>query len=118
MSAEVPEAEWKYFRKVSKTALQVLCQRILDEIEQVSRDGSKTAHERYLEIFKLIRKRDDDIAIAFNDMRRSVFYQQLASIRYQNLLTDEQWNGFSEATRQRVEGLIEILHPRRTSKRK
>jgi hypothetical protein len=112
MSLDVPEPEWKHFRKVREVALQVLCQRILDEIDEVNRDMSRTAHERYLAVFALIGRRNEDIAIAFDNVRRSTFYQQLASMRYQDLLTEEQWAGFSESTRERVEGLIEILRPR------
>lgn len=100
MSGDFPEADWKVLRSVKDAALNRLCERILDESRRVMDDGSLTAHQRYLKLFKLIQDRDDDIAMAFNDMRRSRAMNRISWIRYLDLLTEEEWERFSPRTRE------------------
>lgn len=110
MSADDFEADWRVLRSVKDAALNRLCERIMDECREVMDDGALTPHQRYLKLFKLIRDRDDDIASAFNDMRRSRAMQRISWIRYLDLLTDEEWERFSPRTRdtaQFLAGMIE-----------
>ena len=100
MSGDFPEADWKVLRSVKDAALNRLCERILDEGRRVMDDRSLSAHQRYLKLFKLIQRRDDDIAKSFNDMRRSRAVYRIAWIRYLKLLTDEEWERFSPRTRE------------------
>lgn len=100
MSGDFPEADWKVLRSVKDAALNRLCERIMKECRRVMDDGSQSAHQRYLRLYKLIQRRDDDIANAFNDMRRSRAVQRIAWMRYLGLLTDEEWQRFSPRTRE------------------
>jgi hypothetical protein len=52
-------------------ALDRFCERVLSEISQISSDSNKTRHQRYVAIFKLLERRDRELADAFNDLRRS-----------------------------------------------
>ena len=72
----------------------------------VSTDTSN--HECYLAIFKLLRRRDEELAEAFNTPRRSTALVQLARIQFQELLTDEEFARFSPETRARVQAFLEI----------
>jgi methionyl-tRNA synthetase len=99
MSRDFPESDWKVLRSVKQDALNRLCERIMDECRRVMDDGSLSAHQRYLKLFKLIQDRDEDVANAFNDMRRSRAVQQISWMRYLNLFTDEEWERFSPDTR-------------------
>lgn len=98
--SDFPENDWKVLRSVKDAALNRLCERIMDECRAVMDDGSLSPHERYLKLFKLIRERNDDIAHAFDDMRRSRAVQRISWIRYLDLLTEEEWNRFSPGTRE------------------
>lgn len=100
MSGDFPEADWKVLRSVKDAALNRLCERILDECRRVMDAPNGTAHERYLRLFELIQDRDDDIANAFNDMRRSRALNRISWINYLDLLTDEEWERFSPRTRE------------------
>lgn len=100
MSGDFPETDWKVLRSVKDAALNRLCERILDECRGVMDDRGLTPHQRYLKMFKLVQDRDDDIANAFNDMRRSLAVQQISWIRYLGLLTDEEWERFTPRTRE------------------
>jgi len=100
---KMTESEWKLFRKLREVALDRFCQRVLFEVNSLASDTVKGNHERYLAIFKLIKLRDDELAYAFNNPRRSIALRQLASIRYLKLLTDEEFAGFDKETRDTIQ---------------
>jgi cell fate regulator YaaT (PSP1 superfamily) len=100
MSGDFPESDWKVLRAVKDAALNRLCERILGECRRVMDAGGLSAHQRYLKLFKLLHDRDDDIAMAFNDMRRSRALNRISWMYYLKLLTDEEWDRFSPQTRE------------------
>lgn len=87
MSRDIPERDWKIFRELHEIALSRLCDKILTEARrEIDRPG-KSSHEKYLGLYKLIQKRDDDIARAFNGFRRSTAIMQIGIIHSMGLLT-------------------------------
>lgn len=107
MSHDIKESDWKVFRELHSIALDRFCQRILDEVRSVSADGTQGAHKRYLAIYDLIRRRDREIAIAFNDMRRSSAIRQLLAIQSHKLLTDEELSRLSPELRELLRSCFE-----------
>ena len=103
MSRVISEPDWKLFRRLQPLALERFCQWVLSEIERVASYGKKSSHERYLAVFKLIERRDKELADAFDDMRRSTALRQLACLRSRGLVTDEEFAGFSPETRGAVD---------------
>ena len=79
--------------------------RVLSEINQISSDSNQTSHQRYGAIFKLLERRDRELADAFNDLRRSTAWRQLALIQSHGLLTEKEMADFTAETR----GVIELL---------
>ena len=106
MSPQIPEPDWKTLRVLQPMLLDRLCARILDECRAVMDDPSLTPHQRYLKTFELIQRRDDDIDIALNDLRRSMAILKLTAIRRMGLLTDEEFQRFSPKTRETIESLL------------
>ena len=102
MTREIRESDWKVFRQLHDVALARFCERVLAELRSVASEDGKSAHERYLAAYKLIHDRDRDLADAFNAMRRSTAYIQLAIIRSRGLLTDEEFARFSPEAREVV----------------
>src|SRR5882724_10653185 len=103
MSGNIPERDWKIFRELRQVALQRLCDKILAEAKaEIDRPG-KSSHEKYLSLFKLIQKRDDDIARGFNDLRRSTAVMQIGIIHSMGLFTGEELRRFSAETLRIVE---------------
>ena len=96
MSQRIAESDWKRFRQLHSIALERFCQKILSEVESVSTDGSKNFHQRYLDIYKIIERRDKELSKVFNDPRRSAALMQLVSIYDLGLITDAELNGFSQ----------------------
>lgn len=79
MSRDLPEPDWKAFRKLREIALERFCERVLGEIGTIASIGETSYHERYLKIYRLIDQRDDELARAFSDPRRSRAILQLAA---------------------------------------
>ena len=102
MAREIPESNWKRFRELRQVALERFCQRTLGEVVTLSNLAEKSFHERYLSVYRRIEKRDQELARAFNDARRSRMLDQLAQMRALGLLEDQELAGFSEHTREVV----------------
>lgn len=86
-------------------ALERFSQRVVDEAQAVCRDESLTAHERYLKLYGLIDDQNEEMASAFDDVRRSTADLQLRLIRRHGLLTEEETSQFS-AELQRVTSIV------------
>jgi hypothetical protein len=76
---------------------------VLSDIERLASETGKSAHVRYLAVFKLLQRKDKELADAFDDLRRSTAWCQLAVIRSRGLLTEEEFARFSPETRGAVQ---------------
>ena len=103
MAHAVPETDWKMFRKLREVALERFCARALAEVEALRGDASRSHHERYGAILRLLRERDEQMARAFDDPRRSQMVIQLATIYALDLLVPEEVARFTPETRTRIE---------------
>lgn len=102
---EFPESDWKVFRKLQDGALERFCERVLAEIGRVASDPGKSHHQRYLEICRLLDRRDDELARAFNNPRRSTAFSQLVAIHTYGLVTEEDLSRFTPET----QALVQML---------
>lgn len=109
MSREIKESDWKLLRQFHAVTLERFCQRVLSEIVSINSDDTKSSHQRYLDIFGVIERRDREIAQTFNDLRRSTALVHLAAIQSRGLLTEDEFLRFSQETRGIVEVLLEGL---------
>jgi hypothetical protein len=108
MEREIHERDWKLFRQLQPIALDRFCERVLAEVTRLAADPKTSNHDRYLAVFKLLQRRDEELADAFNGPRRSTALIQLARIHFQELLTEEEFVRFSPETRASVQGLLEM----------
>lgn len=95
----IPERDWKIWRTLSTVALNRFCQKILDEAAEFA-DGDGTAHQRYIELFQHIKKRDRMIGEVFDAPSRSRAYMQIAFAVRKRLITRDELMQFSEATQE------------------
>ena len=86
--------------------LERFCRRVLADVIETASIPSETYHQRYLRIFQLLRKQDDDLARAFDDIRRSNALSKLMMMRALGLLTDEEFMRFRPETRNLVDKLV------------
>jgi hypothetical protein len=101
----IAEADWKALRRVHPLALERYCERVLAEIERVTGNSVQSAHQRYLEIFKIVEKHDHEMASIFDDLRRSNALTMLARMRSEGLLMADEFSGLSPEAR----GAIQLL---------
>ena len=106
MARTIAEADWKVLRRLHPLALERFCERVLAEIEQVTQNRSQSAHQRYIDIFKIVEQRDRAIARLFNDPKRSHALTMLMGIRSEGLLSDDEFSALSLETRNAIEMLL------------
>ena len=99
MARSLSESDWKLFRKLQEVALERFCDRVLVEVTRIAAETSKSSHDRYLAVFKMLKKRDRELEIAFHSPQRSTAYEQLSSILSLRLLTKDEYDQFSSAVR-------------------
>lgn len=116
MSTDVPETDWKAFRKLREVALERLCERILAELGRITVDAKRTSHTRYLAAYELIQERDDQIARAFNNPRRSVALSQLALMMSLDLINQGELQSFTPRTQSIVKALRQPMKRARATK--
>ena len=100
---DIPEADWKVFRRVHSVALARYCEQVLAEAERLAKEGGRSPHERYRELYTLIKECDKKMARLFDDRRRSVAVHMLAQLRGEGLLPEEEFSRLSPDTRAAVE---------------
>jgi hypothetical protein len=108
MSHGFPESDWKVFRALREIALERLCERILDEASTIISDSGSTHHERFGQLFSLIRDRNHDVARGFDGPKRSAMLAQLSVIHSLGLLEKSDMARFSTETRDTVESLASL----------
>lgn len=102
MEHEFTESDWRTFRELRQVALERFCKRVLDEVPRFAPNRERTYHELYLELFRWLGKRNDELAQAFDDPRRSQMLWQLAAIHAHGLLEPDEFARFTPQTRERI----------------
>ena len=103
MMRQIKESDWKLLRQLHSEAVERFCKQILLEIERINSDRAKSFHQKYLDIFEVLHRRDKEIAQTFDDLRRSTALTQLASMKARGLLTEDEFLRFSQETRDVVD---------------
>ncbi len=103
------ESDWKVFRKLREPALERYCERVLDEVGRISSDASRSHHERYLELFQVLGDRNEMLARAFDDPRRSQMLQQLAAMHALDLLQADELARFDPEIQERIAAMAELF---------
>jgi hypothetical protein len=104
---QISEPDWKLFKSVREKALERFCERVLEEVGRIRAETGKSQHERYIEIYRLMKERDKDLDRAFDHLRRSTALMQLATFRSLGLVTDDEYSRFSASTRDIIDGFLQ-----------
>lgn len=79
------ESDWKTFKVIKEKAIEQFCTRALDEFEGVVSNMDESAHNRYLQLYKLVQNRDKEMSQIFDYHSRSNAPIQLLQIRAHDL---------------------------------
>ena len=101
---EIKESDWIILQRLHSVALERFSQQILAEVEGLVSGDAKSAHQRYLDIDDLPHQCDQEMAQAFNDLRRSTALTQLALMKARGLLTEDELSQLSEGTQKVILG--------------
>jgi hypothetical protein len=104
-SPDIRGSDWKLFRELHPIAVNRYCQRFLEDVGCVVADGGKTPHDRYGEIYSLVRQATKELARAFDHKRRSTAVVQLAIIHFHGLITEDELSRFYSHTRESLQQL-------------
>jgi hypothetical protein len=102
---DIKESDWKVFKGLREIALERFCARVLDEVARINSDGTKTGHERYVAIYRLVRERDKEINPIFDYLRRSTAVRQICAFRSHDLVTEQELRQLSPELVKLVEDL-------------
>ena len=98
----IDEKDWKLMRSMKERLLDHACSRILTKIEQLIQNGSDSAHDTYLQVWKTLKSEDKDIAIMFDDLKRSNAILKLAIWKKYGIISDKEMKSFTEDTQERI----------------
>ncbi|MBI1745849.1 MAG: peptide ABC transporter substrate-binding protein [Acidobacteria bacterium] len=105
MPQQILEADWKIWKPLFEVALDRFCQRtLLGAAKYATAKG--TAHERYLDLYQYVKRRDKELAKVFDHFSRSKALVQIALAAKKKLITPEELAAFSPETQQIVELML------------
>jgi len=107
------ERDWKHLRSVHEIALERFCTQVLNDAAAIVQDGGLSAHERYLQLFRLLHERNTAMATAFDDLRRSTGLQRLTAMVGLDVLTREELAGFNPDVQATAREMSQLFSPRR-----
>lgn len=99
----IAESDWKTFKAVREEALDRFCHQVLHECRAICDDDSRTAHERYGNLYGHVRDRNREMARAFDEFSRSTAVLCLMQFQHLGLLTEEEIAQFSDDVRRSLE---------------
>jgi hypothetical protein len=96
VSDDFPEKDWRVFRELRPIWLQRYCARVNKEVIKKLSDTGRSEHERYIDVYRFLQKKDRELGGAFNDFRRSTATSQISIIRSLGVVTEAEVARFSE----------------------
>ena len=101
MLKSIAERDWKTWRKISAVAYERFCEKVLQAAAAIaSRSGDP--HDRYEELYTLLKEAEVTNSNIFSDMRRSTALEQLVYGVGKGIISREELAEFSEETQRTV----------------
>lgn len=102
----ISESDWNHYKELYDLALERFCQGVLADTQTVAQNEALSAHARYLTLYRLMRSRDKDLAMAFDGLRRRHASLSLRLMIAYDLLDDQELAVLSEELRERVSDAV------------
>lgn len=106
--SSVPEKDWKLFRKLQNDLTAKTCELIFVKVEALAKNREGIEHKSYLDLYGLIQAEDAKIAEMFNNPTRNNILLKIVSLKGYGIFTEEQFQMFSQETRDRVASIFEL----------
>jgi hypothetical protein len=104
-----PESDWRVLTRFKPLALDRLCKRYIDKAENLSRKTTDSNYyQAYLELYKSLGKAEKSLDLCFNDWRRSTAIYTLANWQREKLLTEQEYQQFSQETQNNANLILSL----------
>lgn len=110
MSGNIQESDWKKIRTLKENALNIASERTLQNVENLVKSRGAESYKYYQKLWKLLREKDKEISLMFDDLKRSNAILKLSAWRKYGVLSDETLQELSEETQKRIESFFQIVH--------
>ncbi|TBW51306.1 hypothetical protein EZI54_17455 [Marinobacter halodurans] len=97
------ERDWKKFKVIKQRAIEQFCTQALDEFGEIISNSDEHVHNRYLRLYKLVRERDKEMSLVFDDHSRSKAPMQLTAIRARGLADESLLAELSDEFREQTD---------------
>lgn len=102
---QVNEQDWKLFRKKLPLWQEVYLDRLNQEYIQLL-SGAGSASEKFWELEKRIRRDQNSVGVVA-DMRRSQMYSNLLSLLFNEIIREDDLDGFSEELSETLKDVLQ-----------
>lgn len=100
LTMKIKESDWKVYKEIKKKAVDIFCQRALDDFREVMDNEEDSVHDRYGKLYGMVRERDKLMAQLFDQSHsRSGAPWQLMGLRAHNLVEEAMLEKLSEELR-------------------
>jgi len=106
--SSVPEKDWKLFRKLQSDLTAKACELIFVKVDALAKNRGGIEHKSYLDLYDLIQTEDAKIADMFNNPTRNNILLKLVSLKSYGIFTEEQFQMFSQETKDRIASILEL----------
>jgi hypothetical protein len=104
--SNIKESDWKVLKSVQPQALERFCQKVLADIASLNTNPGTNFHQKYLAVYSLIEKRDREMSIIFNDLRRTTAIERIIGLRERNLFSPAEYSQFSPELQERIDSIV------------
>lgn len=108
MNNRIKESDWKIFKELRPLALQRYCERVMGDVDKIIHVSERDAHERYIEMYKIVQDGDKKLAHMFDGFSRSKALNQLVMYYGNDLLNEEEIAQLSDETRESIFAILKI----------
>lgn len=107
MNDRIKESDWKIFKELRPLALERYCEQVMKDVDKIIHK-EEDAHERYIEMYKIVHDGDKKLARMFDGFSRSKALDQLVMYYHNGLLIDEEIAQLSDETREEILAILEF----------
>ena len=105
MSEHIPEQDWKRWQNLAPTLLNRFCDSVVANAAGFT-TGASSGHEKFLALYRFVAESNSDIAVVFDNRRRSSAILQIAAAVVRGIMLESELKAFSEDTQERVRRLV------------
>jgi hypothetical protein len=107
MSEHLPEQDWKRWQKLAPTLLNRFCDSVVENAAGFA-TGEASGHDKFLALYRFLGESNDDIAVVFDNRRRSSALFQIAAAVVRGIMSESELKSLSGETQERVRRIVAI----------